>query len=340
MTKEEFEFILFDRIEKIKQINKEYDLENNAYISFSGGKDSTILHYLIDLALPNNKIPRVFINTGIEYFDIVNFVKELSSNDDRIIIYNSGVNIKQMLEKYGYPFKSKQHSHNWEIYNNNKEECQKYINIIKKDENKKKDYNFIHNLKKGVKTIIKYVFGIRERERESCTSTLIVPNKLRYQFEGNYNGVKLSDKCCYKLKKEPIKKWEKQNKRFIVITGMRAEEGGMRNQNGCTIFEGDNLKKFHPLKVVSKEWQEQFIKNNNIKLSKLYYPPYNFARSGCRGCPFALDLQEQLDVMEKLLPNEKKQCETIWKPVYDEYRRVGYRLKKKNNQMTIFDFIE
>ena len=43
---------------------KNMNLENNAYISFSGGKDSTILHYLIDLALPNNKIPRVFINTG------------------------------------------------------------------------------------------------------------------------------------------------------------------------------------------------------------------------------------------------------------------------------------
>lgn len=39
MDKEQFEFLLFDRIEKIKQINERYDLENNAYISFSGGKD-------------------------------------------------------------------------------------------------------------------------------------------------------------------------------------------------------------------------------------------------------------------------------------------------------------
>lgn len=34
----EFEFILLDRIEKIKQINEQYDLENNAYISFSSVK--------------------------------------------------------------------------------------------------------------------------------------------------------------------------------------------------------------------------------------------------------------------------------------------------------------
>ena len=57
------ELLLFDRIEVIKTANEKYDLENNAYISFSGGKDSTVLHYLIDQALPNNRIPRVFINT-------------------------------------------------------------------------------------------------------------------------------------------------------------------------------------------------------------------------------------------------------------------------------------
>lgn len=39
----ENEFLLQDRITKIKSINEQYDLENNAYLSFSGGKDSTIL---------------------------------------------------------------------------------------------------------------------------------------------------------------------------------------------------------------------------------------------------------------------------------------------------------
>jgi len=71
----ENEFLLADRIQKIKSINELYDLENNAYISFSGGKDSTVLHYLFDEALPNNKIPRVYLNTGIEYKSIVQFVE-------------------------------------------------------------------------------------------------------------------------------------------------------------------------------------------------------------------------------------------------------------------------
>ena len=32
--------------------------------------------------------------------------------------------------------------------------------------------------------------------------------------------------------------------------------------------------------------------------------------------------------MEIYMPNERKQCELIWKPVYEEYRRLNYRLKK------------
>ena len=35
-----FEFLLQDRVAKIKAINEQYDLENNAYISFSEYKKS------------------------------------------------------------------------------------------------------------------------------------------------------------------------------------------------------------------------------------------------------------------------------------------------------------
>ena len=73
MTEEQF--LLADRIQKIKSMNELYDLEHNAYISFSGGKDSTVLSHLIDEALPDNQIPRIFINTGIEYKLLVAFVE-------------------------------------------------------------------------------------------------------------------------------------------------------------------------------------------------------------------------------------------------------------------------
>ena len=304
MNENDYELILFDRIEKIKQINSEYDLETNAYLSFSGGKDSTILHYLIDLVLPNNNIPRVFINTGIEYQAIIEFVKELAATDKRIIILNSGVNIKQMLDKEGYPFKSKEHSSKINMY------------------------------QKGSRSAS--VMRYKEGNRFSC------PKILQYQFSPDFQ-LKVSRNCWHRLKKEPIKSGQKANNKSIILTGMRRDEGGQRANIGCITTDANgNLKMFHPLLVVNEEFEKEFIKRNNIKLCKLYYHPYNFERTGCKGCPFALGLQKQLDVMERLLPAEKKQCEILWAPVYEEYRRIGYRLRSKGvyKQTSIFDYLE
>ncbi|MCM1259653.1 MAG: phosphoadenosine phosphosulfate reductase family protein [Prevotella sp.] len=294
------ELLEIDRIQKIQSINQQYDLESNGYLSFSGGKDSTVLHYLLDIALPGNKIPRVFINTGIEYNYVVDFVKELASKDSRIQIINSGVNIKQMLEKEGYPFKSKEHS-------------------LK-----------VGEWQKGSRA--KFVLYYKEMTGKS---KFACPKSLLYQYSKDFK-IKLSDKCCYRLKKDIVHKWEKMNGKTIAMTGMLAEEGGQRaNLVNCIMTRGNKVVRFHPLLVCSSEWEDWFIEKYEIELCRLYYPPFNFKRTGCKGCPYSLDLQHQLDVMAELLPAERKQCEVIWKPIYDEYRRIGYRLR---NQTTIFDF--
>ena len=287
------ELLLFDRIEIIKATNQKYDLEHNAYLSFSGGKDSTILHHLLDMALPDKRIPRVYINTGIEYQSIANFVKKLAEKDDRIIIIQPSKPIKQTLETYGYPFKSKEHS------------------LRVNQFNKGMNSNYIK----------KYISGYDHKGKKS---TFVCPKILLYQFNerGKYN---YSNRCCFELKKKPAHKWAKENNKKIVITGMRAEEGGNRKRLGCIT---DNGTKFHPLIKVDDSWENWFIERERLELSELYYPPFNFKRTGCKGCPYSLDLEEQLELMEKYLPNERKQCEIIWKPIYEEYRRLGYRLKK------------
>lgn len=55
----ENEFLLQDRLNVIRDTINKYG-EENFYLSFSGGKDSTVVHHLLDMALPENKIPRVF----------------------------------------------------------------------------------------------------------------------------------------------------------------------------------------------------------------------------------------------------------------------------------------
>ena len=288
------EFLLFDRLEKIKSVIGKYG-EENFYISFSGGKDSTVLSALVDMALPNNKIPRVYANTGIELNMIRDFVFKMAENDDRVEIIKPSVPIRQMLEKDGYPFKSKIHSHCVNLYQ------------IGSDN--------------------KMVLGYLGKRPETWHSRQC-PKILRYQFTDE-NKLRISDMCCVNMKEKPLKEWAKENKKPYTMIGVMMGEGGRRMKSQCLAFEGKKLKKFQPLVPVSKEWEDWLINEYDIQISDIYKEPYNFTRTGCKGCPFALNIQNELDTLEKYFPNERKQCEIIWKPVYDEYRRLGYRLKKE-----------
>lgn len=293
-------FLLEDRLTKIQSVINKYG-EDNFYISFSGGKDSCVLSALIDMALPENKIPRVYANTGIELNKITEFVSGLTEKDDRFIIIKPKQNIKDMLERVGYPFKSKYHSHFLEVY-------QKYNTL-------------------DGRTGLQHYLGVADDKQWS--KQYCCPEALKYQFTPNWqNSFKISNKCCNELKKKPMKEYSKTHNRPININGIMRDEGGQREHANCLAFHGNKLTAFQPLSPLTKEWEDWFIKTYNVELCELYNEPYNFVRTGCKGCPFALDLQKELDTLDKHFPNERKQCELIWKPVYTEYRRIGYRLRK------------
>jgi len=313
------EFLLQDRLQKIRQIINQYG-EDNFYLSFSGGKDSTLLSHLIDMALPENKIPRVFANTGIELKMIVDFVKELQKDDDRLVIIQPSQNIQKTLKEFGYPFKSKEHSFYVSVYQNNM--CY-------------------------TKAVNRYLYPEESRKTFGC------PPKLMYQFNEDFK-LKISKKCCDKLKKEPIHLWQKENDKPYAIIGIMASEKGGRSNANCLAFRNNKLFAFQPLVPVTKEWEDWYLEKYDVHICDIYKPPYNFDRTGCKGCPYNIKLQSSLDILEKYFPDERKQCEIIWKPVYDEYRRLGYRLKKEvknqiiddlkkgqlEGQMDIFDFLD
>lgn len=297
----ENEFLLQDRITKIKSVISDYG-EENFYISFSGGKDSTALSCLIDMALPSNKIPRVYADTGIELKMVRDFVFKRKESDKRIIIIKPSKNIKEMLENDGYPFKSKYHSHIVAIWEKNGIEDSETV----------KNYLELQEPKSGK---IKF-------------SEHLCPKILRYQF---YDGApfKISSKCCDKLKKEPLKEYMKKAGKKYTITGIMASEGGQRETAKCLSFNGNHLKAFQPLAPLNKQFLNWFIREYNIEICDIYKPPYNFKRTGCKGCPYNPTLGKELETLKKFFPDERKQCEIIWGKVYEEYRRIGYRLPQR-----------
>ena len=268
-----------------------------------------MLSALVDMALPDNKIPRVYANTGIEYRLILEFVEREQQKDHpwELVIIKPTVPIKPMLEKDGYPFKSKRHS--------------KYLD----------EYQRLGRCK----CVVQYL-GESE-DKEPWSAILTCPKKLRYQFNEDFK-LRISDKCCKRMKEEPLDRWGKENKRPYTITGIMREEGGRRHNSQCLSFLGKKLKAFQPLVPVTKEWERWFIDTYKIDISDIYKPPYNLERTGCKGCPFARHLQDELNTLEKFFPEERRQCEIIWKPIYEEYRRIGYRLKP-NKQMTLNEYI-
>ncbi len=162
---EYFNIILGERVKSITRVFDNFGIDN-FYISYSGGKDSNVLDKLIDVAVPNNHIPRVFMHTGLELNAVVDFVKDKVDSDYRLHIITPKTNIRNCLEEYGYPFKSKNHAKRVDTYQ-----------------------------RKGMTNGIKNY--LTSNTKFSC------PKKLRYQFTDE-NKLKISAACCVYMKEIPL----------------------------------------------------------------------------------------------------------------------------------------
>lgn len=74
----------------------------DAYVSFSGGKDSTVLLDIARKIYPD--IPAVFSNTGLEYPEI----RKFAMSHDNVEMVQPKMRFDEVISRYGYPLIGKE----------------------------------------------------------------------------------------------------------------------------------------------------------------------------------------------------------------------------------------
>ena len=90
---------------RIREWINEYG-EDGVYVSFSGGKDSTVLLDIVRKDYPN--VPAVFVNTGLEYPS----VRKFAESKDNVVTLRPKMNFREVVTKYGYPIIGKEVARN------------------------------------------------------------------------------------------------------------------------------------------------------------------------------------------------------------------------------------
>lgn len=269
--------------------------KDGVYVSFSGGKDSTVLLHLVRELYP--EIPAVFVDTGLEYPEIRQFVKTF----DNVIWLKPKMNFKQVIAKYGYPFFSKETSES--VYESRKY-LKKYMEQLTTDKQtdcrimpcytamadllgiprrgEQKNSEEMHALKQG-NIPDKYKWGLPRRvltlfgklphtvKGETTNEYSKRYDKSRYLFMLDA-PFEISHMCCRVMKKAPFKAYAKESGR-VPMTATMAQESFLRQSNwikyGCNHFDSRD-----PISNPMSFWREQdvlrYIKENHIPIASVY----------------------------------------------------------------------
>ena len=78
--------------------------EDGCYVSFSGGKDSTVLVDIIRKVCGYKEIPLVFVDVPTQYPEL----KQFAMTFDNLVILKPKISFAEVCEKYGFPLFSKE----------------------------------------------------------------------------------------------------------------------------------------------------------------------------------------------------------------------------------------
>jgi len=240
-------------------------------------------------------VKAVFVNTGLEWPEVVQFVKETENVD----IIRPEMTFKQVLDTYGYPVTSK-----------------KIAKMLECLRNPTKENSTVRNL---------YLTGIRGDGKKASGSWKL-PKKWKFLIKAPF---KISDQCCNIMKKHPFKDYTEKTGLYPYV-GTQASESRLREitylQNGCNSFKGKIQSR--PLSIWSEEDIWGYIKKFNLKYATIYDKGQK--RTGCMFCMFGTHLEKEpnkFQCMAKTHPQLWNYCiNEIGVGKVLDYIKVPYKL--------------
>ena len=226
-------------------------------ISFSGGKDSTVLMDLVRRCYPDTEA--VFVDTGLEFPE----VRQFAISQKNVTVLKPDMNFREVINTYGWCYPSKEVA------------------------------TTIYYAQRGSKWAGLRLKGLN---RDETHSEYRHSHYSKWAFLAD-SPLKISARCCAIMKEKPLDRYAKQSGKVSFIGTLATESQRRKQawlQTGCNAFDSKKpLSK--PLSIFTEQDILQYIKKFNIPYASVYgdivedekgkLRTTGETRTGCVFCP-------------------------------------------------------